>query len=269
MQIQEARSLVMMALKRGGGNQLNSIIDVAGRIRGERAGEKRQYVSSGREYLKRGDETILMEAIWGLIIQGVLVPGKDDNNPNFPFVRLTDYGRKCIEADRLLPHDPDGFLVQFQREVPSADPVIVEYLTESLQCFLRGLNRAAAVMLGGASEKVVLLMFDALGSAISVQTRKKKYDLEMDKATSIFKKYEVFERRFAPVLPTLPKELRDNLDSLVRGVFDLIRSSRNDAGHPSSGILIDRDTVYSHLRLFVPYCKRIYALIDWFSTNPI
>ena len=269
MQIQEARSLVMMALKRGGGDQLNSIVDVAGRIRGELAGEKRQYVTSGREYHKRGDETIIMEAIWGLIIQGVLVPGKDDPNPNLPFLRLTDYGRKCIEADRLLPHDPDGFLVEFQKEVPSADTVIVEYLTESLQCFLRGLNRAAAVMLGGASEKAVLLMFGALGSAISDPSKKNKYDSQMDKAGTVFRRYEVFEKWFAPVLPTLPKELKDNLDSLMRGVFDLVRNSRNDAGHPSSGVLVDRDTVYSHLRLFVPYCKRIYGLIEWFSTNPI
>ena len=214
-----------------------------------------------------GDQAKIIEIIWSLIVQGVLVPGLNDANEGWPFLRLTDYGRRCLAEERLLPHDPDGFLLQFTKEVPSADSVIVDYLEEALQCFLRGQNRAAAVMLGGASEKAVLLLFEAYGNAITNPIRQKKFFEDLERANSIFRKYEIFDKRFATTRPQLPIELQENVNSLLRGVFDLIRSSRNDAGHPTSGVLVDRDTVYSHLRLFVPYCKRIYGLIDWLSTN--
>jgi hypothetical protein len=41
----------------------------------------------------------------------------------------------CVEEDRFLPHDPDGYLREFQKAGPSADRAILEYLTESLQCY--------------------------------------------------------------------------------------------------------------------------------------
>jgi hypothetical protein len=160
-------------------------------------------------------------------------------------------------------------LKDFQRAVPSADPVIREYLSEALQCFLRDLNRAAAVMLGAASERAVLLLIESYARSIADPNKKTQVESQVEKASSIFRKYEIFDKGFANVKPKFPKALGENADSLLRGVFDLIRNSRNDAGHPASGILVSRDTNYSHLRLFIPYCQRIYELIDWFNTNPI
>ena len=91
----------------------------------------------------------------------------NDSNQSWPFLRLTEYGRKCIEEDRILPHDPDGFLRDFHREVPSADSTVVEYLTEALQCYIHGLHRSAAVMLGGASEQAVLLLIESCANSIA------------------------------------------------------------------------------------------------------
>ncbi|MBI5226392.1 hypothetical protein HY994_04095, partial [Candidatus Micrarchaeota archaeon] len=61
----------------------------------------------------------------------------------------------------------------------------------------------------------------------------------------------------------LPKTLADDLETQFDGISNLIRTSRNDVGHPS-GKKIDRMQAYANLRLFVPYCKRVYALIDFF-----
>jgi hypothetical protein len=122
-------------------------------------------------------------------------------------------------------------------------------------------------MLGGASEKAVLLLIDRYTDSISDATRKQRLVSEILKAQSIFRKYELFDKQLSLPKATVPKNLTDGGDSLLRGVFDLIRNSRNDAGHPTSGTLVDRDVVYSHLRLFSPYCARIYGLINWFQTN--
>jgi hypothetical protein len=257
----------MQALRQGGWNQVGDIFTAVGNLKAEAQRLDRGHVSDGSQFLDIGDRELILEEIWSLIVQGILVPGLNDADQSWPFLRLTEYGKRCVKEDRILPHDPDGFLREYQKAVPNADPVIIDYLTESLQCFIYGLNRAAAVMLGGASEKVVLLLIGSYADSISDATRKQRFESEILKAQSIFRKYELFDKQLPLLKATVPKNVTEGVDSLLRGVFDLIRNSRNDAGHPTSGTLVDRDVVYTHLRVFTPYCARIYALINWFQTN--
>ena len=269
MQLDEARGLLLQALRETGWNQASTLIQTVGILRGRSQGvhQNIQHYGAGSQFLAPGDTTILLEAIWGLIIQGVLVPGLNDANQSFPFLRITEYGRRCIEENRILPHDPDGYLREFRTAIPNADSTITEYLTEALQCYLHGLNRSAAVMLGGASEQAILLLIESyIGSIRDIATRE-GFKSEIESARTIFRKYGLFERRFSEVRRRMPPELTNNVDSQLRGVFDLIRGSRNDAGHPAAGIQIGRDAIYSHLCLFAPYCQRIYGLIGWFSDN--
>jgi hypothetical protein len=65
----------------------------------------------------------------------------------------------------------------------------------------------------------------------------------------------------------MPRDLTESLDSILDGIFDSLRSSRNDAGHPASGGYVSRDVIFSQLRLFLTYCQRVYGLMAWFSTN--
>jgi hypothetical protein len=267
MRLEEARSFVMQALRQTHWNQVGDLFIAVGNLKAKAQGLDRTRAFDGRGFLARGDQSLLLEVIWSLIVQGILVPGLDDSNQAWPFLRLTEYGRRCVEEDRILPHDPDGYLREFQKAIPNADPAIFEYLTESLQCFIHGLNRAAAVMLGGASEKAVLLLIENYTKSIADDTTKLRFESEVQKAQSIFRTYELFDKQFSVIRKRMPKTLTESVDSLLRGVFDLIRNSRNDAGHPASGTFVDRDVVYSHLRLFIPYCERIYGLIGWFETN--
>lgn len=64
----------------------------------------------------------------------------------------------------------------------------------------------------------------------------------------------------------LPDALGDNLESIIHNAFDVIRTTRNDAGHPSTG-LIEKDAVHANLLLFPIFCNRIYKLIDHFSAD--
>jgi len=272
LKLEEMRGLLMQALRQAGWSQVADLEIGVGNLKAKMQGiaqQQRGFVSDGRAYLERGEASLINELIWTFIIQGILVPGTNDSNQGWPFLRLTDYGQRCVQENQILPHDPDGYLKDFLREVPSADPVIQEYLSEALQCYLRDLNRAASVMLGAASERTVLLLIDAYIGSIADANKQVQLRSQVDKANSIFRKFEIFDKGFAHIKLGLPKQITDNVDSLLRGVFDLIRNSRNDAGHPASGISVSRDTNYSHLRLFVPYCKRIYDLMDWFATNKI
>jgi hypothetical protein len=267
MRLEEARSFVMQAFRQRGCSQAAHVLTSVADLKAKAQGLDRARLGDGRQFLDKGDQPLLLEVIWSLIVQGVLVPGSDDIRQGWPFLRLTEYGRRCVDEDRILPHDPDGYLREFQKAIPNADPAVIEYLTESLQCFIHGLNRAAAVMLGGASEKAVLLLIESYTNSISDIPTRQRFESEVQKTQSIFRKYEFFDKQFSGIKNRMPKMLAENVDSLLRGVFDLIRNSRNDAGHPASGTLLDRDLVYSHLRLFIPYCERIYGLIGWFETN--
>jgi hypothetical protein len=257
----------MQAFRQRACSQAGHVLTAVADLKGKAQGLDRTRLGDGRQFLDKGDQSLVLEVIWSLIVQGILVPGLDDTNEGWPFLRLTEYGRRCVEEDRILPHDPDGYLREFQNAVPNADPVIIEYLTESLQCFIHGLNRAAAVMLGGASEKAVLLLIESCTNSISDDSTKLRLESEVQNTQSIFRKYECFDKQFSGIKNRMPKMLTENVESLLRGVFDLIRNSRNDAGHPASGTFVDRDLVYSHHRLFIPYCERIYGLIGWFEAN--
>jgi len=271
LKLEEIRGLVLQALRQPRWGQVVDLEIAVGNLKSKMQAAPRHspaFVADGRAYLERGESSLIQEVIWSFIIEGLLIPGLDDSNQGWPFLRLTAYGQRCIEEHQILPHDPEGYLTDFQRSVPSADPVIQEYLTEALQCFLRDLHRACAVMLGAASEKAILLLIESYAESIADPNKKMQVKGQIEKAPSIFRKYEAFEKGFANIKAKLPRQLAENADSLLRGIFDLIRNSRNDAGHPASGILISRDSNYSHLRLFIPYCKRIYELILWFAANP-
>lgn len=274
MQMEEARGFVFQALRRAEWNNefqrlLNSVGMIVATAQSRNVDEitQRHGYWGGLQVLAEQEKALIVNVVWSLVIQGILVPGSSDGKYGWPNLHLTEYGKQCIEEDRVLPHDPDGFLQDFHRELPNADSTVVEYLTESLQCFIHGLHRSAAVMLGGASEQAVLLLIDSCTDAIADRNAKQTFQSKIEKALSIFRKYEVFDQRFSGLKRRMPRELTDNVDSQMRGVFDLIRGSRNDAGHPAIGASVGRDAVYSHLRLFTPYCRRIHELIAWFASN--
>src|SRR3984885_10054298 len=186
MRLDEARGLLMQALREPGWNQVGGLISPVGNLRARAQGiNPNQHPSYGGagQFLARGDATLLVEVIWSLIVQGILVPGLDDANQGYPFLRLTEYGQQCVSEDRILPHDPDGYLREFQKLVPNADPIVAEYLTESLQCYIHGLHRAAAVMLGGASEQAIFELIDSYAGSIHNPEARNKFGAEVAKSS--------------------------------------------------------------------------------------
>lgn len=48
----------------------------------------------------------------------------------------------------------------------------------------------------------------------------------------------------------------------------MIRNYRNDAGHPT-GNQLSKEHAFANLQVFIPYCKKVYELIEYFNNNPI
>jgi len=214
------------------------------------------------------DTLKLHEIFWELLIQGILAPGFDSSNLDLPFIHVTEYGIKCLEANSILPHDPDGYLKRLEDIIGQPlDITVLTYVREGLLTFLGGYYLAATVMLGVASERCIDLLIEAYSKAIANPSKKINFEKKINQAgRSVKNRFDTIRNELLPL--NLRGHLMDALDIQLSGIFTLIRYSRNDAGHPT-GQIIDRDLAHGNFLLFPQYCKRVYDLIEYFRTNPV
>lgn len=272
MDNEELRPLVLQALKSKPETQIIAVINQTETIARAKGFYKNvrpyMYSPGGPEhYMPKEDKEKVRQIIWDLILQRVLTPGVSELNPNLPFIRVTDYGKECLESMEMLPHDPDGYLEYLREEIPQIDDTIIVYVTEGLQTFLSGNLLASTVMLGGASEKAVLLLIEAYVNAISDQNEKRRFQQSIERF-GILRKFKEFRKRLDSIRKNIPRPISDDLDIQLDGIFNLIRNCRNDVGHPT-GRKIDRRLAFSNLQLFILYCQRIYELIKHFNQTSI
>jgi len=213
------------------------------------------------------DREKVREIIGEFVVEGILTWGINELYPGPPFLKVTKYGLDCLSAGEILPHDPDGYLKYLRNEIPTIDETILTYVTESLQTFLRGNLLASTVMLGGASEKAVLLLIESFTKAMSDPDEKRQFERGIERV-GILRKFQEFRKKLDSIKGELPRSFSDDLDIQLDGIFNLIRNCRNDVGHPT-GRKIERRLAFANLQLFIPYCKRIYDLIEYFSQNQI
>jgi len=213
--------------------------------------------------------------MWQLLPQGVLVwglGGSMSNNDKYPFYRLTELGGRVLaDSAKAQPYDPDGFLAEFRRLVPAADPIVVDYLTEAIRAFNSGCYKSAAVMLGGSAEKVLLVLHEFFESKIADPSARRKFEKD-SQGISVGRKFKALKSRL-DLMVSAGKfaghhELIETIDHAFPATSELIRRCRNDAGHPDIPTQTDPDTVFLNLRVFTEHARRMAGLLDHFSNNP-
>ena len=120
---------------------------------------------------------------------------------------------------------------------------------------------AAAVMLGVATEHIFLLVVEAADASQKYKT----VVAPVLKERSILQKVIKFKRLVEQHISDFPPAVKEGLDTHFAGVLETIRKVRNDSGHPT-GETVGRETVYTLLQLFVPYCKKMHELIAYFRS---
>lgn len=225
------------------------------------------YVVSGHFQLQAQDKDAVREVIWDLIIERVLSIGIDSSNPNWPWLSLTEYGKKVVDSELPVPHDPNGYLGRLRNEIPNIDPIIFTYLEESVRTYNINALLSSTVALGCASERGLLLLIDAYAASIADPRRKQKFE-EKTTGRMIKRQFDEFRKAFSSVQGSIPSNLLDGFDTTLLGVFEIIRNNRNDAGHPT-GKTIPKEQAFANLQVFIPYCKKIYQLIEFFNSNSI
>ena len=109
------------------------------------------------------------------------------NSISYEYFQLTEYGIDALNNDQALPYDPDGFLNTVLSSV-ELDAVTLRYLEESIGAYSRNLFLASAVMLGGASEHLILQLIERYAS--STQDQSLQQALETDGIFRLFSKFE-------------------------------------------------------------------------------
>lgn len=211
-------------------------------------------------------QRIARELLQEFVNNNLLFIGHGDDQ-GFPWFTLTAYGVECINKGELLPFDPNGYLVGLQSRVPGLDTVTMTYLREAIFTFNREFYLSASVALGVAAEALTLRMIDGYIAALADPQRRtnaeKRYEGKQLRA-----QYGQFKQDFASLRPTLPPELYGDFETHLDGIFQLIRMTRNDSGHPS-GTIPERAVVMANLQAFPYFAKRVLAIEKYFESNPI
>lgn len=223
-------------------------------------------LKTGQEPLESSDKIKAQEVFWSFIVQGILLPGYNDQHLDLPFFRLTEYGKSVLDSPDPVPYDTNGYLEHLKSVAPNLDSIALTYVTEGLDCFVRGNYAASLVMLGVGSEKLMLDLAQALQQALPpAAATKMQKSIDKDKISKI---YLELRKQLTPHIKTLPLPIRDGLELLLDGVFTIIRINRNEAGHPT-GKRFDRLNVLGLFSVFPLYCEKLSQLIEHLRSEPL
>lgn len=194
---------------------------------------------------------------------GYLAWGLNITNPNPPFFHLTESGRRTLASMSRDPGNPVGYL-RHLTSIAKLNPIAYSYLIEGLECYVSGLYKAAAVMVGGATESIILELRDttvqkltSLGKSIPKNMNDWKIKTVSD---AIHNFLDGHKSQFG-------LELRDEFEAYWTAFAQQIRTVRNDAGHPTSVDSVTPDNVHASLLIFPELAKLAHKLRTWVTND--
>lgn len=207
------------------------------------------------------DKELLLELFWDLFRQGVISLGMNDSNREFPFFHLTRLGRQLAQGqEAYFFYDVSSYEAAIRREVPAIDGVTLLYLKEAMQAFRAGCMLSATVMLGVSVEHTFELLLEQLEAHATHKTTFASTFAER----TLLRKFNKFRVVLDSIAKALPPEVKEDLDTHFAGILSVIRTYRNESGHPT-GKIMDREQTFVLLQLFIPYCKKQYQLMQHFK----
>ncbi|WJR75185.1 hypothetical protein [Bradyrhizobium sp. NP1] len=260
---EELRDVVVDVLHQriSGNNQYMTLVEHTARAINAREGSNAN-LGTGFAYqgasagLHPRDRDTILEIFWDLFRQGVVTLGLDDNNPQWPWFRLSRFGESEDARQPFRFHDTGSYIAMISKAVPDLLPAAKMYLEEAVAAFYSGCFLAATVMLGVAAEAEFLRLIDVANANGTIG---KSFD-QAKKERFIRAKIEAFRKGLAPHLKTLSTAATEDIDINLNAVQSIIRIARNEAGHPSGARPPSREQIYVNLQLFVPYADQVRRL---------
>jgi hypothetical protein len=207
---------------------------------------------------------LVKEVLWEMLTQALLIP-RDREWQGLTHFVLTEAGKRFLQSARLSPYDDATYLRHVDQTIPNFSGSIRILLSESLQTFKAGYLVASVVLLGVASEQIVYDLFESYKNAHSNKRIRRNLQERWNRKGTIRTRFDLLwselEQHKSPLNAV---GLWDGTDGLVKAAFHAIRVARNEALHPP-GRQFDAVEVDGVLSMFIPYAKRVYALIEYFG----
>lgn len=211
----------------------------------------------------------VQEVFWQLVVEGILAPGLNPSNPNLPWFHVTKYGKQVLQESVANPHDPTDYLVRLQQRVINPDATVVVYLSESLFSLRRGNLIASTVMLGIAAERVFLLLCESLEQALTSAKESKNF-ADVLKRFAMKPKLDWIHLKIQSLQDTHVKGFRENATIMVTTIYDLLRTQRNELGHPQpTPPKLSREDVFANLQLFPRYYEVAEKVRQFLKQNKV
>ena len=222
--------------------------------------------------LREEDGARLKHVVWDLILERVLVPSSKSVtsiNDGWPFLSITDHGRKVIAEQKPVPYDPDGYLARLKQNTGGLHATVEAYLAEALTTFRTGNTMASAVMLGAASEMVFNELCAAIIQGFSVPSEATKFQEKTSPKKNMVERVNAVSAWLSQKKNQLPTDWQNvERHHLVHKVADIIRNRRNDSGHPQDPPMKpSHEEMYALLMMFPDYCEKLYSLKTWLNAN--
>lgn len=205
------------------------------------------------------------EALWGLVGDGLIyldTAGQGSGTDNWQW-RPSQIGIKAATSGGWEPRDPEGYLRRLRRFKPPIDEGSLLYVEEALRAFNARCYLATSVMLGVAAERVFNGLAEAFVAANPTTTAKLSAAINNPRSSQNTR-FEELRKALDPIRAQLPSGLADPLT--LDAVADLLRITRNEAGHPS-GKQIDEDTAYTHMQMGARYLQKMTELRAYFEAQ--
>ncbi len=211
--------------------------------------------------LAQADKELFLDVFWELFRQGIITLGMDSANKNFPFFRLTRQGREIARGNGVyFFHDVSSYEAAIRHAVPNIHEATLLYAKEAMQAFYAGCILSATVMLGAAAEHTFVLLLETLEQS----SQHRATFVSVFKQGSLFRKISQFRRILEQQVSVLPPDILEDLGTRFLGIQSIIRESRNESGHPT-GKIPNREQTFVLMQLFIPFAKKLYQLMDFYS----
>ncbi|MCK5385340.1 MAG: hypothetical protein KAJ29_07150 [Alphaproteobacteria bacterium] len=211
--------------------------------------------STGEEW----DSESLLTLFYDMFRNGHLAWGLNLANSEPPFFHITEQGRNTLKHMSRDPANPDGYLEHLQT-LCTLNPIAESYIDEALSTYNSNCFKASAVMVGAASESLILELRDDLVNKIQSLGNtppKKLSDWRIKQVLNTIKsELEAKKGR-------MPKPISEMFDMYWPAFTGQIRTLRNDAGHPSSIAPITYEAVHASLLIFPELAKLAEELRAW------
>ena len=210
-------------------------------------------------------EAEISSLYWEFVFKGIIAP--ENLWINFKF---TEYGKKWLETENDPIPEYSKDYIGFLRKI-HINEIALDYIKESLATFNSKHYFASAVMLGVASERILLILAESMHKSHNIDTNEKKFNEYFKKEDTkplpikplLDKTFEILKKNIKNVIPDeVHREAIDHIKCLI----DVTRIQRNDAGH-SRLKEMDREQLRLLLLAFPHACKRAYAFINWFKSR--